>query len=168
MSIKLALLLLLTIGCSHLEEPHNPDAPKEFSAPELILGTELLSKIFDLEMAPLTCVPDTEEASLLLRTIKPRMDVVQEDMEAILEDAPRVDKLINNCHKSCTCYYVDDLLRENLVSLSKEQQKSLEKKKGPEEVNRCMNYVRSTFCGSELYKELNKEKSDFSFEEESP
>lgn len=166
MPIKLILLLLFMVSCSHLEEPHNPEVPKEFSASELILGTELLSKIFDMEMGTLSCVPNTEEASLLLRTIKPRMDVVQEDMEAMLEDPGAVNKLINNCDKSCICNYVDDLLRENLVSLSKEQQKVLEKKKSPEEVNRCMNYARSTFCESELYKELAKEKSDFSFEED--
>jgi hexokinase len=166
MPVIFILLLTFIVSCSHLEEPHNPEAPKEFSAAELILGTELLSKIFDMEMAPLSCVPDTEEASLLLRTIKPRMDVVQEDMEAMLEDQAAVGKLINNCNKNCTCTYVDDLLRENLVSLSKEQQNLLDQKKSPEEVNRCMNYTRSTFCESELYKELSQEKSDFSFEED--
>lgn len=169
MSLKVLVALLLTlVGCSHLEEPHNPAAPKEFSVQELIIGTDLLARIFDLEMAPLACVPTTDEASLLLRTIKPRMDVVQEDMEALLDTPKAIDELISSCDKNCTCSYLDDLLRENLITLTKKQQLFMKEKKNPAEISRCMNYARSTFCESSLYKELNKEKSDFSFEEKSP
>ncbi len=169
MSLKvLALLLLTLVGCSHLEGPHNPAAPKEFSSQELIIGTDLLARIFDLEMAPLACVPTTDEASLLLRTIRPRMDVVQEDMESLLDSPEAINDLVSSCDKNCTCSYIDDLLRENLITLTKEQQKLMKEKKTPTEISRCMNYARSTFCESSLYKELNKEKSDFSFEEKSP
>lgn len=169
MSIKALILLLFTlIGCSHLEEPHNPEMPKEFSSQELIIGTDLLARIFDLEMAPLSCVPNTDEASLLLRTIRPRMDVVQEDMEAVLDDPKAINDLINSCDKNCTCSYLDDLLRENLITLTKEQANLMKEKKSPAKISRCMNYARSIFCESSLYKELNKEKSDFSFEEKSP
>ena len=138
---------------------------KEFSRGEVILATQLLVKVFDQEMAPLSCVPDTDEASLLLRTIRPRMEVIEDDMEALLDQPAEVDKLINTCEQSCICGYVDDLLREHLVTLSKAQRKKLNVKKNDNELNRCMNFSLSTFCQGDLYQELNKEKADFSFEE---
>ena len=103
MPAKLILITLLMIGCSSVKAPSNPQAPKEFSQGEVILGTQLLVKIFDQEMAPLACVPDTDEASLLLRTIRPRMEVIEDDMEALLDDPVEVNKLIDNCQQSCTC-----------------------------------------------------------------
>lgn len=167
---KLILLLLIT-ACSSANKTDNkttataPVAPKEFSRGELILGTELLTKIFDQEMAPLECVPDVDEASLLLRTIRPRMEVVQDDMEAMMDDPKDVDNLIKTCDQNCTCGYVDELMREHLVNLSKSQRKMLNTKKSEKELNRCLNYVQSTFCQSELFKTLDAEKGDFSFEE---
>lgn len=165
MPSKLSFILILLVGCSSVKAPSNPDAPKEFSRGEVILGTQLLTKIFDQEMAPLPCVPDTDEASLLLRTIRPRMEVVEDDLEALLDDQAEVNKLIGGCDQNCTCGYVDELLREHLVTLTAEQRKRLNTKKTDKELNRCMNFAQSTFCQSELYKELNKEKADFSFEE---
>lgn len=158
-------LLLFLAACSSVEKPVNPAAPKEFARGEVILATQLLAKIFDQEMAPLNCVPDTDEASLLLRTIRPRMEVVEDDMEALLDDPAEVDKLIKTCDQSCICGYVDDLLREHLVTLTKPQQKMLNQKKTDKELNRCMNFAQSTFCQGDLYRELNREKADFSFEE---
>lgn len=140
-------------------------ATKEFSRGEVILGTQLLTKIFDGEMGPLECVPDHDEASLLLRTIRPRMEMVEDDMEALLDNAPEVEKLIQTCDQNCTCVYVDDLLREHLVTLSKAQRKMLSEKRSEKEVNRCMSFVQNTFCQGELYRALNNEKADFSFEE---
>lgn len=168
MPIKLIPILLITLACSKIEGPHKPHAPKEFAPGEIIMATELLSKIFDNEMAPLECVPDADEASLLLRTIRPRMDVVQDDIEAVLDSNTEITKLINGCEQNCTCSYLDELFREHLVTLSKEQRKQMESKKTAKEVNRCLAYVQSTFCKSELYQELNKEKADFSFGEEAP
>lgn len=165
MSIKIVLLLVIVTACSHVETPRKPHAPKEFSQGELIMGTQLLTKIFDGEMAPLSCVPDQDEASLLLRTIRPRMDVVQDDLESLLDDSKEVEELIKSCDQSCICPYIDDLLREHQVTLTKGQQKMLEAKKTQKEVNRCLSFMQETFCKSELYQELNKEKEDFSFEE---
>lgn len=140
-------------------------APKEFARGELILATELLTKVFDEEMAPLACVPDTEEASLLLRTIRPRMEVVQDDMEAMLDNQKSIDELIKGCKESCTCHYVDELLREHQVVLNKNQKKLMNAVKTEKEQGRCLSFIQETFCQSELYKTLDGEKSDFSFEE---
>lgn len=168
MSSKLILFLSITflVSCSQLKEPAKPHAPKEFSRGEVILGTQLLMKIFDQEMAPLSCVPDADEASLLLRTIRPRMEVVEDDLEALLDSPQEVQKLIDSCNQNCTCGYIDELLREHLVTLTKAQRKSLDAKKTDKEINRCLSFVQTTFCQSELYQELNKEKEDFSFDED--
>lgn len=139
--------------------------PKEFSRGELILATELLTKVFDEEMAPLACVPDTEEASLLLRTIRPRMEVVQDDLEAMLDNPKEIDDLIKNCKENCTCHYVDELLREHQVTLTKHQKKLMNAVKTEKEQGRCLSFIQETFCQSELFKTLDAEKSDFSFEE---
>jgi hypothetical protein len=169
---KKIIFLLIVCSCSTAVKKAGPTPvtptpqPKEFSRGELILGTQLLTKIFDQEMAPLECVPDTDEASLLLRTIRPRMEIVQDDTEAMLDDSKEIADLIKTCDQNCTCGYVDDLLREHLVNLTKAQKDMLSKKKQDKELNRCLNYVQSTFCQSELYKTLNSEKADFSFEED--
>jgi hypothetical protein len=165
---KKLILLLLISACSSApkqDSPAAPQAPKEFSRGELILGTDLLTKIFDQQMAPLECVANTDEASLLLRTIRPRMEIVEDDMEAMMDSQEDVANLINTCDQNCTCGFVDELLREHLVSLTKNQRKILSQKKSDKELNRCLNFVRTTFCQSELYKTLDQEKADFSFEE---
>lgn len=163
-------LLLFVISCTTApvkvvnNEPTPPE-PREFSHGELILGTQLLTKIFDQEMAPLKCVPTIEEASLLLRTIRPRMDIVQDDLEALLDDQREVNDLVNTCNQNCTCGYIDELFREHLVELTDEQQQKLNKKRNEKEVNRCLNYVQATFCESDLYKTLDAEKTEFSYED---
>ena len=168
---KQLILILLITACSTVQKPETktveatPVPPKEFSRGELILGNELLTKIFDQEMAPLQCVPDTDEAGLLLRTIRPRMEIVEDDMEALLDNPKEVDNFIKTCHQNCTCGYVDEILREHQVVLSKAQRKLLATKKTDKELARCLNFVQTTFCQSELYKALNQEKADFSFEE---
>lgn len=161
-----ALILIAACSTEKKSPPPVADVPaKEFSRGEVILATQLLTKIFDGEMAHLDCVPDHDEASLLLRTIRPRMEMIEDDIEAGLDQESEVQKLITTCDQDCTCVYVDDLLREHLVTLSKSQRKTLTAKKSEKEINRCMSYVQSTFCQSELYRSLNAEKSDFSFEE---
>ena len=173
MSKIIILTLFLCMSCSTTVKKETPKAqpkpvPREFSRGELILGTELLPKIFDEQMAPLSCVPDHDETSLLLRTIRPRMEVVQDDMEALLDDPKEVDQLIKTCDQNCTCGFVDELLREHQVPLSKIQKKLLNTKKSEKELNRCMSFVQNTFCESDLFKTLNQEKEDFSFDEEGP
>lgn len=143
-----------------------PHAPKEFSRGEVILGTQLLTKIFDQEMAPIKCVPDVDHAALFLRTINPRMEVVQDDLEAMLDIEAEVKTLIETCDQNCTCTYVDDLLREHLVVLSKPLRKTLDQKKKQKDLASCLNYSRETFCDSELFRELDREKVDFSYEDE--
>lgn len=167
MSAKIIFLLLLC-SCSMMENPGKPHVPKEFSRGEIILGNQLLTKIFDQEMAPIKCVHDQDEAALLLRTINPRMEVVQDDLEAMLDIETEVKTLIETCDKDCTCSYVDDLLREHLVVLEKSVRATLEKNKKKKDLNSCLNYAKETFCEGELYKELNHEKADFSFDEATP
>lgn len=156
---------LILIACAQVKAPENPAAPKNFSKGEVIIATELLVKIFDQEMAPLKCVPDTDEASLLLRTIRPRMEMVEDDLEAVLDNSAQVSELITTCDQNCTCEYLHDLFREHQVILSKSDKSALAAKNTEKELNRCMNFAQSTFCQSELFKELDKEKADFSFEE---
>lgn len=170
MIIHLFLALFLA-SCSSVKKTETApvevkkETPKEFSRGELILAAELLTKIFDEEMAPLACVPDTDEASLLLRTIHPRMDVVQDDMEALLDNPKEIDELIKTCKENCTCHYVDELLREHQVTLTKNQKKLMNATKTEKEQGRCLSFIQETFCQSELYKTLEAEKADFSFEE---
>ncbi len=165
------LILFLLLSCSH-QDIKNPTSAKtdhviiqEFSRSEVILASHLLTRIFDGEMAPLACVPDRDEASLLLRTIRPRMEVVQDDLEAMLDNQKDIDDLIKECDQNCTCYFIDDLFREHQLVLSKDQKKSLTQKKIKKELNRCLSFAQNTFCQGELYKTLDHEKSDFSFEE---
>ena len=165
MPTKIILILLLTVSCSIVENQSDRHTPKDFSKGEVILATQLLSKIYDQEMAPLNCVKDMDEASLLLRTLNPRMEVVQDDLEAMLDNKEELNKLINECDKNCTCSFVDDLLREHLVVISKEHKKSLSSKNKQKDLNACLNYVRETFCKSDLYLELNREKVDFTFDQ---
>lgn len=165
---RFILPFIFVIGCSTEKKSPPKTQPmmaREFSRGEVILATHLLTKIFDGEMGPLDCVPDNDEASLLLRTIRPRMEMVEDDIEAVLDQEAEVQKLISDCDQSCTCLYVDDLLREHLVTLTKSQRKRLTEKRSEKEINRCMSFIQSTFCQSELYRALNLEKADFSFEE---
>lgn len=165
--LRTLLILFILAGCSTEKKSQSTAAPssKEFARGEVILATQMLTRIFDGEMGFLECVPDHDEASLLLRTIRPRMEVVEDDIEALLDQEAEVKKLVENCEQSCTCSYVDDLLREHLVSLPRNLRKSLTKKNSEKETNRCMSFGQSTFCQSELYRALAAEKADFSFEE---
>jgi hypothetical protein len=165
---KKLFLILLVCSCSNVKKKQTyletVAPPREFSRGELILANELLTKIFDQEMAYLLCVPDADEASLLLRTIRPRMEVVEDDLSAMMDSPKSVEELILTCDQNCTCGHIDELVREHLVSLTKEQRRILNHKKREKELNRCLNFVQSTFCQSELYKALDKEKEEFSFE----
>lgn len=167
MSIRILLVLITIVACSTAKKSTKTSTvqAKEFSRGEIILGTQLLTKIFDGEMGPIECVPDNDEASLLLRTIRPRMEMTEDDLEAVLDQEAEVKKLIDTCDQNCTCVYIDDLLREHLVTLKNADRKILTQKRSEKEVNRCMAFVQNTFCQSELYRTLNSEKADFSFEE---
>ena len=167
--MRIAQFLVLMITCwscaTKVSAPANLAAPKEFSRGEVILAHQLLTKIFDQEMAPLACVEDTDEASLLLRTLNPRMEVVQDDIEATLDDKDEVAKLITTCDQNCTCSFIDDLLREHLVVVTKDLRSQLDKKKQIKDLNSCLSYIQATFCQSDIFATLTQEKGEFSFEE---
>jgi len=159
------LLLLFLISCSQIKREETHVASKKFSSPEIIMGSQLLTKIFDQEMAPISCVPDTDEASLLLRTIQPKMELALDEFESTLDDDKKIDEMIKTCEQKCLCLFLDDLFREHEIQLSKVQTKLFAQKKTQKENQRCLQYMQDTFCSGELYQELNLEKKDFSFEE---
>jgi hypothetical protein len=165
MPLKHLLLILFFSACSQLKREEVIATPKKFSSAEIIMGSQLLTKIFDQEMAPISCVPDTEEASLLIRTIQPKMELALDEFESNLDDDNKIDELIKNCEQKCLCLFLDDLFREHEIELSKNQIKKFAQKKTQKENQRCLQYMQDTFCQSELYQELNLEKKDFSFEE---
>ena len=141
------------------------DRSKEFSKGEIILASKLLDKIFDKQMATIECIKDTDEAELLIRTLTPRLEVVQDDIEAQLDEPNEIEKLIKKCQDDCTCGHLDEIFKEHQVELSKVQKKAMKEKASEKEMSRCLNFAQTTFCQSELYKSLNEEKKDFSFEE---
>ncbi len=167
-TLALTLTFLLVSSCSMMTPVSNPNQPETFSKGEVILTTQLLTKIFDEEMAPLKCVPDIDEASLLLRTINPRMEMVQDDYEADLDDPQAVKKMVQNCDLDCTCQYVEDLLKEHIVSIEKDLKIVLAKKNKQKDLNACLNFAKETFCESDIFKALTREKIDFNYEEDSP
>jgi hypothetical protein len=164
MQIKFIILLIFLISCSSSIN-QKPKAIKEFSQGEVILASKLLDKIFDKQMAPIECVKDVDEAELFLRTLTQRLELAQDDIEAQLDEPKEIDKLIENCQSDCTCGYVDELMKEHQVDLTKKQRKTLTQKTSEKELSRCLNYAQTTFCQSELFKTLNEEKKEFSYEE---
>ncbi len=165
MRIFIPLLLFLVACSTKLETPKTDKTSTDFAPGEVILAWEYLNKVFDQEISPTNCVPDKDEASLLLRTLNPRMEVVQDDIEALLDDEKAISHMIKNCRQDCTCHYLEDLLREHLVTLTKEQQLNLDQQQKQRDRNSCLRFIQETFCQSELYKALENEKKDFSFEE---
>ena len=149
-----------------MEKPTKLHAPKEFSSGEVILATQLLTKIFEQEMAPLSCVPDADEASLLLRTLNSRTEQIRDDLEAMLDNNSEIQKLIETCDQNCTCSYVDELILEHQVILDKSLARQLKTKNKQKDLNSCLNYVKETFCQGELFLELNKEKVEYSYDHE--
>lgn len=158
------LLLLFLLSCS-TNESTVVDRTKEFSEGEVILAGKLLDKIFDKQMASIECIKDSDEAELLIRTLTPRLEIIQDDIEAQLDEPQEIEKLIKKCQNDCTCGYLDEVFKEHQVELSKSQKKTMKDKASEKEMSRCLNYAQTTFCQSELYKSLNEEKKDFSFEE---
>jgi hypothetical protein len=159
-----SLILFFLLSCSTKETPMK-DRSKEYSKGEIILASKLLDKIFDKQMAPIECIKDTDEAELLIRTLTPRLEVVQDDIEAQLDEPNEIEKLIKRCQDDCTCGHLDEIFKEHQVELSKAQKKAMKEKASEKEMSRCLNFAQTTFCQSELYKSLNEEKKDFSFEE---
>jgi len=158
------LALLFLFSCSSIGQKKKVELTKDFSPGEVILANQLLNRIFETEMSLLACVPNIDEAALLLRTLTPRMELVQDDIEATLDNPEAIEKLVNSCQNSCTCHYLDDLFREHQVVLSKEMKKKFESDKKQKTLNSCLSYVQETFCHSEIYKTLNSEKEEFTFD----
>lgn len=156
--------LLLIISCSTpSNRASDRDALKDFSPRELITSSRLLTKIYDEEMKPLECVPDTDSAQLLLRTLRPRLEVVIDDIEVALDKNEEVASLVNNCQSDCTCEFIDDIFREHQITLSQTQSKKLQQGIRANEKT-CLSARAKIFCTSPLFQELEKEKVDFSFE----
>ena len=164
MQIRYVIPFIFLISCSSSVVKNTP-SPKEFSKGEILLASKLLDKIFDKQMAPIECVKDPDEAELLLRTLTPRLETAQDDVEALLDGPEEINTLIESCTADCTCGYIDELMKEHQVELTKKQRKSLSQKASDKELSRCLNYAQTTFCQSDLYKTLNEEKKDFSYEE---
>ena len=164
MQIRYVIPFIFLISCSSSVVKNIP-SPKEFSKGEVLLASKLLDKIFDKQMAPIECVKDPDEAELLLRTLTPRLETAQDDVEALLDGPEEINTLIESCTADCTCGYIDELMKEHQVELTKKQRKSLSQKASDKELSRCLNYAQTTFCQSDFYKTLNEEKKDFSYEE---
>lgn len=161
---KIIITLFLIISCSSLKNQgaSYPDAPKDFSPRELITTTALLTKIYDEQHPPLTCVPDADSSELLIRTLRPRLEVVIDDIEAVLDQDHEINSLVNNCQSDCTCEFLDEIFREHQLTLNKAQIKVLKKGISANE-KVCLPQRASTFCDGPLFKELDKEKEDFRF-----
>lgn len=157
------IILTLFISCATSQRASKTDALKDFSPRELITSSRLLTKIYDEERPPLTCVPDTAAAELLLRTLRPRLEVVIDDIEAALDNTQEVNSLVNNCLNDCTCEFIDDIFREHQIALTKAQTKTLQKGIKANEAT-CLDGRAKSFCSSQLFQALDNEKGDFSFE----
>lgn len=157
--------LVFILSCSTLSHKRAPDdgAPKDFSPRELITTSQMLTKIYDMQSPPLSCVLDEQAAELLLRTIRPRLEVVIDDIEAVLDRTSEVKSLVNNCENDCTCEFIDEIFREHQIPQTKVQIAAIKKGIAANE-KVCLQQRRKQFCESALFKELDKEKSDFSFE----
>ena len=156
-------MLILSCSTSPSYKDKRAQAPKDFSPRELITSAALLTKIYDEQMAPLSCVPDADAAELLIRTLRPRLEVVMDDIEAVLDQESEINSLVNNCQSDCTCEFIDEIFREHQLTLKKSQNKILQAGTKANE-NVCLAQRAETFCSSALFKELDKEKGDFSFE----
>lgn len=164
MQIRFIFTLLLFFSCSTDVVKRTNDS-RDFSEGEVILTNDLLVKIFDKQMAPIECVKDIEEAELLLRTLTPRFEIVQDNIEANLDDQNEIDSMIKRCQSECTCGHLDEIFKEHQVELTKGQKKDIFQKASEKELSRCLNFAQTTFCQSDLYKTLNEEKKEFNFEE---
>lgn len=138
MQTKLIFCIIIILSsCSTLKSQNTSnkhhiskeEVPKDFNSAEVIQSSILLTKIYDKEISPLPCVPDTEEAAVLQRTLEPRFELAQDDFEASLDHVTEVDKLIEKCEFNCSCYYIDELIREHQVNLSRQSKKLLNDKK---------------------------------------
>jgi|SRR5690606_32641569 len=159
----ISFFLIFSCSFTSNQRVSRDDAPKDFSPRELITSAQFLTKIYDEQMPPLSCVQDTDSAELLLRTLRPRLEVVVDDIEAILDQDHEVNSLITNCQSDCTCEFIDEVFREHQLTLTKSQTRTLMKGiKANEGV--CLEGRAKSFCESALFKELDKEKEDFSFE----
>jgi hypothetical protein len=159
------LSIFTLISCSVLTPPQNPSLSKDFQSGEVINSHQLLTKIFDRELPPIDCVPNIDEASLLLRTLSPRMELVQDDLEASLDDENKVAELLKECDLNCTCSFIDDLLREHMVPLDEKLKRLLVDKIKSNKNQACMTQLKEKFCQGDLYHTINQEKEDFTYQE---
>jgi hypothetical protein len=166
--MKPLLLLLFIMACTTQVSPTKKrDAQaesKEFSASEIIISHTLIEKIFDKQMPPLACIEDVSEAELFLRTLTPRMEMVEDEIMATFDEPKRVEEILKTCEKECTCSFIMDLLKENEVSLSKKIKNDLSPVKLEKQLNKCLSFYSTSFCQSEIYQQLEIEKDEFNYE----
>lgn len=163
------LMTLFFVACAQIKTPPSaPVPPKNFPSADVIQATQLLTRIFDGEIKGIRCVPSAEEASLLLRTLRPRMEVVEDDLQAHLDHPSTIQQLLVSCQQQCTCQYVDELIRENNIVLSKKERGQLNTRISDKENKRCSTAFMQTFCQGELFQTLDNEKAEFTYDDSSP
>ncbi len=170
LSIRKALRFIPILGfilsCAQHEKTNRPDqiAVEEIDN-QVIQFNALLTKIYEGKIKPLSCIEDKEEAELLLRALASRFDSVTDVYQSRLDHQDEIQDLINNCESNCTCDYVEELFKENEIELSTPQSAQFNQIKAKMVSKNCTDQIQKIFCQSQLFRELDKEKDHFKYEE---
>lgn len=132
---------------------------------QVIQSNTLLTKIYEGEIKPLRCIEDKEEAELFLRALASRFDTVSDDYQSKLDNQDEIKNLINNCESNCTCDFLEELLKENEIDLTPAQSAQFKKIKIKKVTETCTAQIEELFCQSQLFRELDKEKDLFKYDE---
>jgi hypothetical protein len=159
-------ILGFTLSCAQHKDLAlvNQTGPVEIDY-KVIQSNTLLTKIYEGEIKPLSCVADKEEAELFLRTLASRFDIVSDDYQSRLDDQDEIKNLINNCESNCTCDFLEELLKENEIDLTPAQSAQFKKIKFKKVTEACTAQIEESFCQSRLFRELEKEKDLFKYDE---
>jgi hypothetical protein len=165
-SLTVILILGFTFSCAQHKDLTfvNQTGPVEIDN-QVIQSNTLLTKIYEGEIKPLGCIEDKEEAELFLRTLASRFDIVSDDYQSRLDDQDEIKKLINNCESNCTCDFLEELLKENEIDLTPAQSAQFKKIKFKKMTEACTAQIEESFCQSQLFRELEKEKDLFKYDE---
>lgn len=101
---KVFALLVCISSCSGVKK--EPSSSVNFADSDIILAHDLLDKIYSKELPPIECISDSEEASLYQRALGPVFERIQDEFEATLADEKKLQTLLNQCEKDCTCHYL--------------------------------------------------------------
>ena len=165
-AITIVSILGFTLSCAQHKNLTlvNQTGPVEIDY-KVIQSNTLLTKIYEGEIKPLSCVEDKEEAELFLRTLASRFDNVSDDYQSKLDDQDEIKNLINNCESNCTCDFLEELLKENEIDLTPAQSAQFKKIKLKKVTEVCSAQIEELFCQSQLFRELDKEKDLFKYDE---